>query len=476
MMKKMLALSLLTVAILLAGCGQSQSHSGQSPKDVLSAYFDAMKAGDWASAYALISAKDQPVKTLAEFKADHRVTDNEVKAVFTRAFRKRTSFRILSVETNGDRAKARVEVTLPNVKAMFLAVAGPAMASAFGRDEALPSSEAIAQAVAKKLQSGDIPTVKTKRDYVLTHGKKGWRVFLDWAGHKAKALVEEADQLREEEDLIAAREKYQAALEINPSLEVAETGLSEVKSRLAYRKKIDLYNVTVGYQETWPGEHAASVEFELRNSGNRTVTKVEVTVYLLNASGQPIHEEKYYPIQAAGLFSVDSPLRPGYMSKAGTLLSPPSEWQKGAAKIQVTGVTFAQPEAHAGAPPSEAVEAYVKHVKLYDLTAGYYDIHPDEQGAVAGVAFKLRNTGERTLGDVEVTVYFLNASGRAIHEKKLHPLSMTNILGDDPPLRPGYIWHLETMDFLPAMSVPSTWKEGAVRVKVTGVEFAENAE
>ena len=124
----------------------------------------------------------------------------------------------------------------------------------------------------------------------------------------------------------------------------------------------------------------------------------------------------------------------------------------------------------------EEKQAYVANVELYDLKARYYDTYLE--GRVPGVEFKLRNKGTRSLRKVEVTVYFQDASGAVIAEKEYNPILVTKYsFGDNNrPLRPNYIWQLERGKFYQAKSVPTEWKEGAVKAKITDIEFGEGTQ
>ena len=118
-------------------------------------------------------------------------------------------------------------------------------------------------------------------------------------------------------------------------------------------------------------------------------------------------------------------------------------------------------------------QAYTKNVVLYDLVARYYDTYLEKN--VPGVEFKLKNKGNRTLKKVRVTVYFKNASGTIIFEKDYHPVLVTKYSfgRDNKPLKPNYIWQMESGRVYKADSVPDEWKEGAVSAKITDIEFAD---
>ncbi len=121
----------------------------------------------------------------------------------------------------------------------------------------------------------------------------------------------------------------------------------------------------------------------------------------------------------------------------------------------------------------EQKEAYIKNIVLYGLEARYYKTYLEEK--VPGVEFKLKNKGDRTLKEVEVTVYFKDATGAIIAEEDYHPVLVTkySFRGDNKPLKPNYVWQMERGKFYKADSVPSEWKEGAVSAKITNIEFEE---
>lgn len=120
----------------------------------------------------------------------------------------------------------------------------------------------------------------------------------------------------------------------------------------------------------------------------------------------------------------------------------------------------------------EKKQDYIKNVELYELTARYFSTYSDEK--VPGVQFKLKNNGDKTLNEVEVTVYFKDADGTIIAEEDYHPVLVTEYsYGDNKPLKPNYIWQMERGKFYKADSVPSEWKEGAASAKITDIEFSE---
>lgn len=119
-----------------------------------------------------------------------------------------------------------------------------------------------------------------------------------------------------------------------------------------------------------------------------------------------------------------------------------------------------------------AKAAYIdESLELYDLSAKYIETY---SGRVAGVLFKLRNNGETSLDRVEVTVYFKDGNGNVIAEEDFHPVRVSEYsIGDNKPLRPGYIWQMEQGKYYTAKQIPSEWKEGSIESSITDIRFAE---
>jgi len=120
----------------------------------------------------------------------------------------------------------------------------------------------------------------------------------------------------------------------------------------------------------------------------------------------------------------------------------------------------------------EEKQEYISKVKLYAFEARYYKTYLDAR--VPGVEFKLKNEGDKTLTEVEVTVYFKDASGNVIAEEDYHPVLVSDFsFRDNKLLKPNYIWQMEQGKFYQAKSVPSEWQEGNAVAKITTIEFEE---
>lgn len=125
--------------------------------------------------------------------------------------------------------------------------------------------------------------------------------------------------------------------------------------------------------------------------------------------------------------------------------------------------------AEASTIEQEKRDYIAKNLEVYELDAKYMNSLLD--GRIPGVTFKVKNKGQRTLSSVEVTVEFLDASGKAISEEVYHPV-LASSYNSDPPLRPGHIWQNERGHFLSAKSVPSEWQSGKAMAHVSDIEFS----
>ena len=83
---------------------------------------------------------------------------------------------------------------------------------------------------------------------------------------------------------------------------------------------------------------------EVKNGGDRAVSKVEITIYCLGKDGNPIFEKSYDPVLVSNMSLEDSnaPLKPGYSRKFSVEVDDaPSEWN-GKVEVHVTKIAFTE--------------------------------------------------------------------------------------------------------------------------------------
>ena len=88
-----------------------------------------------------------------------------------------------------------------------------------------------------------------------------------------------------------------------------------------------------------------------------------------------------------------------------------------------------------------------------------------------GLFATLKNKGNRTLNEVEVTVYFYNKKGAIVSEKKLYPVSVSKYRAgrDNDPLKPQ---KAKKIGYLVKEFAPPSWA-GKVQMRVTDIIFKE---
>jgi len=341
------------LALSVIGCDKISELQQPSAKDVLSSYLDASLKSRSEEAYGYVSTEDKSVKSLSEYKSETDKKDNPFAAVIVSS----VSFKVQKVTESGGTAKADVEITLPDMSVMFKDLMGAAFSSAFGgKDKA-----EIEKSIAKKYETGEVPTTTKNEEYHLVKENEGWKVFLDWKTKKAEkenadkvaALLSDAKELRKSKKLHGAVKKYEEVLTLDSEMVEAKEGLAEANQEIesfeekqAYIKKVILKDFKVsegkkyGFGKAVPGVFGTIV-----NNGDKTLKKVEITVYFLNDKGAVIGEEDFHPVLVSEYsFGGDNkPLKPNYVKDFGYSVedSAPSSWSK-KAKVKITNIEFAK--------------------------------------------------------------------------------------------------------------------------------------
>jgi len=331
-------LALGALCTVLVAC-----ESDPSARSVLNAHLEAVAASDWAEAYRHLSTEDQSTRSLADYTPDEGTLDFASAA--------QVEFDILSIQEAADSAHATVAVTAPDVGSLFADMWAAAMGSAFGGED---RSDSLLAAIEEKVASGKVPMVTEEMSFVLVREPTGWRVFKDWkTKDQISTLMEDARKLEQQQKLHAARDRYAEVLELDSELVEAAQAHEEVGQKIdafdekqAYIGNVELYNLSAAYFDTFLDKQVPGVRFKLRNKGDRTLNRVEVTVYFKDESGTIIAEEDYLPVLVSEYsFNDSSPLKPNYIwqmegSKFYKAESVPTEWDEGAVAARVTDIEF----------------------------------------------------------------------------------------------------------------------------------------
>ncbi len=116
----------------------------------------------------------------------------------------------------------------------------------------------------------------------------------------------------------------------------------------------------------------------------------------------------------------------------------------------------------------EEKQAYIKNVILKDFKVSEGKKYGFGK-TVPGVFGTIVNNGDRSLKEVEITVYFLNDEGTIIGEEDFHPVLVSEYsFGEDnKPLKPNYV---KDFGYSVEDYAPSSWSKKA-KAKITNIEF-----
>jgi len=340
-------LVLVAISLLSTGCNRIDELLGRGPRQILEKFLAASLRGNKEEAYNCISSSDRRARSLAQYKGD------AAESPLVRALADRVSFTIQTIDVHGDTATAAVRTTSPDFSVLFKDLFGAAFVSAFsGRDQ-----KELEKTLAEKYAKTDAPTTTRSENFNLVKESDGWKVFLDWETEgKVTAALGEARTLRRDNKLRAALAKLDEVLELKSEMVEAKKERDEVQrdirefdEKQAYIDKVILYDLKGVYYETYLDKRVPGVEFKLRNTGDRTLKKVKVTVYFKDASGTVIHEQDYSPVLVTEFsFSGDNkPLKPGYIwqlerGKFYKAEAVPNEWKEGSVSAKVADIQFGE--------------------------------------------------------------------------------------------------------------------------------------
>lgn len=352
-------LLVLCLSVSILGCDAIRQLSQPKSETVLASYFQAVKEGRTADAYAFLSAEDKSVQPVESFLGDG---DNKSEA-FVALLRSSMEYKVLSVTENGDKATASVEMTQPDISVLMKEMMGAAFAAAFSAKKDHDTGAILEKQIADKYAKGNLPTVKKTEVMNLVREDDGWKVYLGLLEKKQKkereeqinALLKEASSLKTNEKLVDSLAKYDAVLTIdNNNKDALEARhevsrlLDEAKTKNEYIQNIELYDVKSRYYETYLDGRKPGVEFKLKNKGDRSLDRVQVTVYFKDPSGAVIAEEDYTPVLVTEYsFGSNKPLKPNYIwqmesGKFYKAESVPTEWKEGAVSAKITRIEFSK--------------------------------------------------------------------------------------------------------------------------------------
>lgn len=203
------------MALLVLSCARD----GSDPRAVLVRYLEAVYSDDPEEAYAHLCDDDRAYRTLEGYVALEGMQDSEI----VRELASRATFEVLSLKTQGNRARARVRVTQPDMSQAL----GIAMQKGFGEGSGFESA-------AKAATSAPLGMQTLEKGYALVRQPDGWRVRLNWRHEQEIASYLGAARLHEQEgNAEQAVALYRLALSLDDALFDVERRVAELEETLA---------------------------------------------------------------------------------------------------------------------------------------------------------------------------------------------------------------------------------------------------
>ena len=328
-MKRVILLLAAIGAGLFIGFSSADVPIESSPEDTLNRYLGAVVNDDCISAYRTVASADVAKRSLNEFC-------DEMAA--RRSLFITESYEILSV-------------SYPSENEAVASVSHTLVASAMTDLWLKLSGKAAQSNSAKKLAVVD--------DTRMIKENGEWFVFLDYQREeelkarreKIEELMDEAREIRRDGRFAQAIELYSEVLaedesnsEAITNLREAQEELAEHEEKLAYSANVRIYDFEAKRIDRWADNAVPAVRFTIKNEGNRTLERVEATVYFEDANGQAIFEKTYSPV----LPGSDTLLKPNYIigvpadrDKHYFIEELGHEWKEGAAYAVITDLEFA---------------------------------------------------------------------------------------------------------------------------------------
>lgn len=343
----LLALTLATAALLLAGCGQS-------PRSLATRYLADLQQFNYPACYATLTDGDRAARPLKQFLTEIPVAP-DVDPIWFRAILFSTRYDVGQPQVNGERAVVPVKVTMPDLtlwERTIDAKAGP--------------QDSLNAAADKSLESDSYPKLRFEDELVMVKQQHQWRVVADFARRdQIRDGNREAVGIYHKEDYPRAAAAYQALIAqldkqefsgsrgleflLKRKLKAIEDIQAELPAARAYIPKLVLSDVAVKMSEA----RVPAIFGRITNAGDRGVDEVRLTVTYYAGRGvkqkllyQESHSVIVTPIEFTGFIRPVLPFVPGETRDFGfELVAPAQIQQQSEPSLAVGSIVFTQSKA-----------------------------------------------------------------------------------------------------------------------------------
>lgn len=277
----------------LIGCDKISNVVEPSAKDIAIQYAHAVLNGDAAKGYDLLCDSNRQAITKGEYIKNHTLKRYQM------ALTTEVSIKPISVHVSEKQATVVLEMTAPDYVALF-----PLISGTLSDAETSETADAATAATIKEfLAKGSYNIRSEQKEFSLVRESSGWKVI--------------------------------------------DAQIAEERERNEYRENVKIYDFVAKRYDPISQKNMPRISFKIKNEGNRSLDRIEITAYFQDKNSNIIYEESLYPVfvSSASYFNEDKPLKPGYIwqqepGQFYTLPKVPSEWVEEKTIIKVTSIRF----------------------------------------------------------------------------------------------------------------------------------------
>ena len=330
-----------------------------NPSITALAYVKNLNNQDFSSAYDLLSKVDKSVLTkndYLEFKKP------EVMLEVGKAIALQSEYKIKETSAIDTSANVIIEISSPDYTFLFQKMLSSVFTNAFNTKSGDEYLEDLSEDIEKILEAGDVPIQITDQQVQLILEDNEWRVLEglkvayqeSMNRQKVNELLSDAASLEKKKKYKESIDAYKEVLSIDNSNSKAISSIEEIEDKLAEQKmkrdyfdKVEIFDFEATRIDTYLDKNIPAVRFAIRNRGDRSLDKVEVTVYFYDRNKNAIFEKTYYPVLVSSYgLNNNSPLKPNYIKRQKennyyTIDELGSEWA-GKADAIVSDIEFSE--------------------------------------------------------------------------------------------------------------------------------------
>ena len=349
--------------LLLQGCSDPASKV-PNPENTALAYLQALNTLDHDTAYELLSNEDREYISkidYLEFKFPSNSYYGDMKnqtSTMMELVSSNIEYTVENQVLDNNSATVIVSMSAPDYSQVFQELFAKELLNAFGGEEEDSDANTLLEDIST---NQEIPRLISKEIITLRLEENSWRVFEDVRtdfdksklDEKINKLLIEAGELESKKNYLKSITAYQEVLSLDSENRTAISGINFIESELEkqeikqeYIENIEIFEFESKRINTYSDDDVPAVRFALKNNGDRSLDRVEVTVYFYDKNNKPIHEETYLPVLASSYMDNRSPLKPNYIrrqkpNKYYTVVELGKEWS-GRSKAVVTDIEFSE--------------------------------------------------------------------------------------------------------------------------------------